>query len=589
MARQARWRTATAMLLGVLIVTVVPWWLRQDNQHLFISGRQAALMLLVMALTYWMLTRASTPEQDTTTHKRLRVLIYAAFCLGVGYLVLSTGLSLTTANTTVWHHWGAYIGPAQLIAAGALPLHDIPLQYGLGPSLILAQGCKSDCWTSLYWISGVATIVLTCLIAGMALQFNRSRHPLSVAATLAIILTSCLLWTAYPPALMASMATPSTTGMRFLPGVLMLTWAIRQSRRNDPLESSAKWGHLLWMVCSLWSPEAAIHATAVWAPYFVWTRTFRDGSAGGGRRFARAIAILGLVLLAGLTVFTLGYRITLGEWPLPVEYVAYLLHPPGPLPINPRGTIWFAVACMACWIAGLSFTRREASDGQDERASWLVALLCLATFTYYLGRSHDNNILNLLPFLGLLLLAARAVTPPGAVHTLATSLLAALLGWATTFGWMGFPEAQAQGRLLTFAPQELSESFNRETNRSLFYMLPQAREMQLHPEDAVPALKYIRDTFHEPVEVFDSFLLVDRGEIYPPWNALHGPENFVFFPSEIRRIYLARIAKRLQKPGWVLYERTSHFAQYLIEYDSVYHRTRELDFGSYKAIRYAPR
>ena len=593
-ARENRMSVASAMFLGILLASVIPWWLRGEDQHLKISGYQSALMLLITSASYWMLTRGYSQEyQDTPNHRRIRSLIYVGFALAICYFVLSTGLALTTASTAVWHHWGAYIGPAQLVAAGALPLHDIPLQYGLGPTLLLALGCKVNCWTSLYWISGACTLVMLGLLAWLAIKFNRSMHPLAVIATLVVILTCGLLWTAYPPSLMASMATPSTTGIRFLPGVLVLAWLVNQTRLDNPLNSYATWGHLLWLGCILWSPEAGFHATALWAPYFVWNSTFNthsdkpDGSLI--TRFIRSNLTLAMVLVVGLGFFAVAYRVAYGVWPLPDEYVAYVIHPPGPLPINPLGTIWFAVACMACWIASWALTPRGATRTGDARASWLSALLCLATFTYYLGRSHDNNILNLLPYLALLLFAARAVTSGGALHTLATTLLAALLGWSTAFGGTNYDEAHKEGRLLAFTPQELVDSFNRETDRGLFYMAPQAREMHLHPGDAVPALKYIRNNYHEPVEIFDLFMLVDGGEVYEPWNALHGPENFVFIPSERRRIYLERVAKRLHKPGWVLYEQSADVVAFLSEYDSVYSRTNEHDFGTYKAIRYVPR
>ena len=74
------------------------------------------------------------------------------------FVVLFLGLNLVIDLQTAWHHWGAYIGPAQLVFAGVLPLHDIPLQYGFGPTMLLAASCKINCWSGMYWLTGITTI-----------------------------------------------------------------------------------------------------------------------------------------------------------------------------------------------------------------------------------------------------------------------------------------------------------------------------------------------------------------------------------------------------------------------------------------------
>lgn len=586
MERQAPWKTAITVFLGLLIATVLPWWLRQGNWSLSISGPQVAILFLVMALSYWMLTRSTISGLEHGIRQRnLSRLIYIGFGLGVAFFVLSVGLGLVIGDITTWHHWGAYIGPAQMIAAGALPLHDIPLQYGLGPSLILAEGCRYDCWVGMYWLSGLSTIALTCLMGAIALQFNRSRHPLSVAITLAIVAVSCLLWTTFPPSLKGPMAMPSAGGMRFLPGALMLFWVLRHSTSGAPLAGAGKWGHLLWLACILWSPEAGVHATAIWVPYFVWTRT----AVGGAKDFVRSIATLAVVLLVGLGVTSVVYRLVFGEWPLLMEYFTYLLHPPGAMPVNPNGTVWFATAAMACWFVGLPLAYRNGIDASGRRGSWLVALLGLASFTYFLGRSHDNNILNLMPCLSLLLMATRAISGPGVVNTLSTTLLVSVMGFTTLFGGANFAAAQHERRLFSFSPQALVESFHRKSSNGSSDRPVAAREPT--PGDVAAALHHIHETYREPVEVFDRFFLIDSGDKYPPWSALRGPANLALLPTEIRSIYIARIARRFKTPGWLLYEKslTEYVPQHLLELDRVYDRTVELDFGPYRAIRYAPK
>jgi hypothetical protein len=585
MPPKGRLRMALGLALGLLVMAALPWWLRQPGQWLWLAlpRYQAMWVVLLTLVVAWMLTRDMSAARDSPLSRRLRMLIYACFALSLLCLVFSTGWLRSFVGTSLWHHWGAYVGPALLVAEGARPLFDIPAQYGLGVTLALVQGCQIDCWSAMYWIAGAMTSAMALLLAYLALQFNESRHPLSVLAILAIVLVCCLFWTASPRNLAAPLSFPSTTGARFLPGVLMLTLLVRHVRAGRAGQMPPVWGHLLWLACIMWSPEAGLHATVLWGPFFVWTHTWRYGSHGRPARFARAVMVLLGVLAAGVTVMALGYRQLLGSFPDITTYLAYILYPPGPLPVNPFGTIWFALVCAACWGFGAwSLQRRRADHADLAIISWLVALLCFANFTYYLGRSHDNNILNLLPFFSLVLLAARSMAPPGAVHMLSTMLLAACLGWLPVFGFGSLSTAFSQGRLLEFAPAELAKAFSRNPERGSFYVQPEKER-----EDLQRALHVIRRDFGEPVEIFDRFLLVDTEVAGPPWNAWTGPANFGFLPPHLRQLYLARVAKRLGRSGWILH--ADGQAHILNDYDAVYRRAEELSFGSYRAVRFVPR
>lgn len=581
-----------ALFSALLIASFLPWWLG--------GGKRLSLPLMmsmaVPALTggvFWMLTRdaAALHVQRGVSRLAWRWAAYAAFFIAVCVVVLSTGVSQTMQTATQWHHWGAYIGPAQLIAAGALPLRDFPLQYGFGPSVILALAGQSESWLAMYWTAGLTTIAFTCLVAYLAIRLGQFRHPAAIAAVLVSCLFACLAWTAYPPQLLPALATPSTTGLRFLPGLLMLTWIVERILRRRPLGRSVIWGHLLWLLCIGWSPEAGFHATAVWAPYVFWTRVRDADGAGAVARALGATAELGLALGGGLVALACGYRAVWAEWPLLHEYVAYMLYPPGPLPINPRGTIVFAVGCVAVWLIAWFAVRhvREDEDATARQAGWVVALFFLATLSYFLGRSHDNNILNLLPYLLLLLAATRAMTTLTPIRAVAAGLMAAIVGWTPTFGLDVYAAAWHAGSVIAFAPRTLTQSFDRISEQSLARVRPVFAGSKSSPEDAVIALKSIRATFREPVEVYDQAFLLDSSEQLPPWSGLHGPANFYYFPSDLRRTYLERVAQRFRRPGWVLYDRNFDVAAHLSDYDAVYARDRELDFGTYRAIRYVPK
>jgi hypothetical protein len=577
---EGRMQRFIAIWLGLLFSTLLPWWMRDSSNQLNISSLQVICVITLTAITYAMLAYQSKPNNNIMQDQCLRWLIYAIFSALAVVLVMSTGVALTAPDSIFWywHHWGAYIGPAQLVAAGAVPLQDIPVQYGLGPTILLMKGCASSCWLAVYWISGLTTLGMVAILAWLALRMNRSNHPLSIIATLIIILTSSLLWTSFPPALNPPLSTPSTTGLRFLPGLLMLAWLVRGIYSNSKVKYREYIGHIIWLLCILWAPESAIHASAIWIPYFVWSNTFKGESSTyrkKSQRFVRSLSILMLVLLVGLLGFSGIFNLIFGDWPLPSEYIAYIMYPPGPMPINWGGTVWFAIATfVSCFVIWWCYAN-AMPETKTMQVSWLVSLHCFATFTYYLGRSHDNNILNLLPYLILLLFATKGLPPVGRpVQALLTVLLASIIGWVSVFGTTNYLSAIKRHQILNFAPSELVAKFNRESSGS---------------EDLIRALKHIRSVYHEPIEIFDAQMLLDGFESQPPWSALHGPANYPFFPLDKLTTYVQRVARRLHKPGWVLYEKNLDMSANMLAYDSIYVRTEELDFGSYKAIRFIPK
>lgn len=567
-----------AAFLGLLVTSSLPWWLKSESHQLTLTELQSLLMLLITMLSYWMLTRNTLVREDTSTKKVLRYCIYGFFGVITCLLTLSVGQVASLSLGIMWHHWGAYIGPAQLINAGVLPLHDIPLQYGLGPTLLSAWGCQIDCAESFYWITALSTILMISLIGFLALQFNRSKHPLSVLITLTIVGVTCLFWTAYPANLLSPLTTPSTSGLRFLPSIIFLTILICYINRAYKQQTLIPFsliliGHSFWLICILWSPEAGIHASMLWIPYFIWERSSKVDV-----RFLstllRALVELSLVLIGGLGLFAILFRILLGDWPTPIEYIEYIIHPPGPLPVNPYGPIWFSIACFLLYFFAFSLKYQSILNKSFSKSIYLVALLAFSTFSYYLGRSHDNNILNLLPYLALLLMAICYINPQRNIQTLANTMLASLIGWIPLFGLTFYNVAIEQGQLLVFTPSTLTKQFS---------------SIQ-KPTDVTNALNYIHSNFHESVEIYDNTgsLMLNNAETYQPWNALHGPENFAFIPSRDRQIYLKKVAKRLNHSGWILYKKTFDIAEYLIDYESVYKRTHEINFGDYNAIRFIP-
>lgn len=581
-------RVALAALLSsffaLCVAMLLPWWRRPDVAAIGISMSELLVWAICSLIIVQTLMRARSH-----THHRGMPLFLAGYALIAAILSFSTGiLRADSSLLTLWHHWGAYIGPAELMMAGAKLFHDIPLQYGFGPTSLIAAWCGNDCWSAMYAITSVTTLLWALAIAATALLVS-SPGPMARVIVLALCLAACFFWTAYPPAMASPLATPSVAGLRFLPVTLLalylcLTPNIERSRVRLAV------GHVLWCVGALWSPESAFYVTLAWWPYYLFVRRASGPFSvrlGAAIRNALVLVIIAVVLAGA---FYGSLRLIYGEGPTLYGYLAYAINPPGPLPIDSRGNVWYFVTAIVITVATLASSWKVAGDTQSFRRGLVLLLVAYGSFTYFLGRSHENNILNILPLLLLALLyvvqAARQVN----LARIAAILGAALLAWTPLFGWHDWQSNLGNGGLFDFGPSALLPAVtfsNPQTQDKLRTRLAGAPVGD--PADAGRAILAIKAVSSDAITVLDSAMNMDG--VSPPsaWSAIHGPANFGFIPSERRREFLAASAKTLPRSGWLVVDkRYPEREQWLSDYDSVYRRGETRDFGSYIAIHYVP-
>lgn len=593
-----------ALFLGLIAASFLPWWLHNDKNRLALSLWQSLTFFSITLFIYWALTEK---KLHILPYKYLfKFLFYGLFFCAVLLLSFTPGIGLVTTNFVQWHHWSAYIGPAELIYHGAIPFNDIPLQYGFGPTMIIAAACGGSCWNALYWASGTGTVLISLALAYLAIKIYQPKNIIQLVTILLIVFLCSIFYTAYPANLLSVLATPSTSGLRFLPGVLMLCLIIDQISKNSIGRSHAKISigifdatnlpmHFLWIASFVWAPEAAIQTSVLWIPYCAWNRL---SLLNGLPLIIEAIKV-GLQFLISFILALLCFNVIFlffyGEWPIMSSYFTYILNPPGPMPINSNGSIWFAIMCAILWFSWSKSDQDQISVcGPNSmlriiKSMWVLVLLCFANFTYYLGRSHDNNILNLLPYFSILLMGISRWSENGKIKIISTIMLSSIVGWSALFGFSHYGLAFKSHVLLDKSPSTLIASFNRKLDSSGRYLQAKTKLEIQKTADARNALQYLHQNSPDAVEIFDHYLLIDSEQIAPPWNALHGPVNFGYIPSALRRHYLQNIANRFQRSGWVMYDKDFEMKDYLREYDAVYQRTRELDFGTYYAIHYSPR
>ena len=206
-----------------------------------------------------------------------------------------------------------------------------------------------------------------------------------------------------------------------------------------------------------WSPEAAVYATIVWFPYLALRAAQKRGVStlrGVALAALRGVAVATAALTAGIAVLSLVFRAGFGDWPSASGFLTYIRNPPGILPPNPLGPIWLIAAALG--IGAVAITR---TDARGLRVGTICLLALVAVSSYYVGRSHDNNVLNLFPFVVLLLAAALSLQLPPLLEGFSRMVLVGIVAWPVTFGWQSWTAAIGSGEALTIGPARLLDRF----------------------------------------------------------------------------------------------------------------------------------
>lgn len=580
-------RDALAVFVAVLFTCTVsatlPWWRRtQPGMQISVVELIAFSSLLVVGARIFL----ALPSARLTSRSEQAV-TFSLYALVSGYFAFSVAtLEDPNAFFTLWHHWGAYIGPAELVREGARLFHDMPAQYGAGPTLLIALFCGSDCWSATYWIVAITTVSYS-IIAGAIAWRMRSGQRYSDILILAICVLACSFWISYPPAASAPGITPSTSGLRFLFAMMMAAWIIFSEKHS--LKSVARIGHMIWAVGFLWSPESAFYVTAIWWPIYLFDRVKKGPGTNRGVAIGTTMITLSVFLTLLLLIVLMGYRYHYGVFPVARHVLAYALYPPGPLPINAHGTIWF-VALTVILSVFVSWRRYvQTSDVAPLRRSLTLQLLLFSTFSYYLGRSHDNNLLNLMPAILLVLLDALRGARDAATRQSAAFALASILAWTPLFGFDTWKNA--------FKGRHLAD-FDFSVTRAKFDYRNATTAANMAKRVNVPSTAQFEQTSKlmdqiskrgESFTVLDSFLDLQPNFPSKAWSAVHGPANFTYIPSALRREFLVETAQSLKRAGWLIVERDFDSSSWLADYDAVYERTERIEMEKCFAVRYQSR
>jgi hypothetical protein len=509
--------------------------------------------------------------------------------LGLALLGLTsvafTGVFTTpTAFWALWHHWGAFTAPSEAMLAGAVPFRDFPVQYGMGPTLLIALLGREDPWQGTYFASALTQLLYLLAMGGCVLAVLRDAPQGRVLLALATMGSAVLLWTGYPPDFLGPLATPSVGGMRFLPLALLLLVILRHEAAGS---APGLFGHALWFLALLWSPEAGFHATLVWWPYLV----LREAQQADSRLqvlrallwgAARAVAALVLAIAVLALLFRLGF----GDWPSLFGFLTYVRSPPGILQPNPVGPVWLMLAAILTGLVGLA-----SGDARGMRTGFVCLAALVGVGSYYLGRSHDNNLLNLLPFLVLALVPLLRAGMPAAPGGFSCVVMAGLVAWSASFGLGAWRSAWERGEARRLGPAEMLDQMRLATPSSqalLDAWMAPLGVAAAPMSDAAAALDWLRSIEAGTPLVVNVAMISVRGVPGPAWTGMTNLATYGNIPLDMISHFIHRGAEGFRRPGWLLVDR-GQAGPWLERFTGAYSVSEAHMFGGYTAYRLVPR
>jgi hypothetical protein len=569
---------AVGGILALPLLAAATWW----DPGLRLDSTRAVIFLLVGILA------AALPRLLPRTEGAPKfIALLALFLLGIAAVSLTGAQSSPKAFGTLWHHWSVYVGAAEALLGGAVPFRDYPVQYGMGPTLVLAGLCREECWTGTYFAVAAANLIYLMAMGGCVVMLTRKLPTGFALVALAAMGCAILLWTGFPPDYQGPIATPSVDGMRFFPLAALLFLILAAEERGSRWDAA---GHSLWFLGLVWSPEAAFYATIVWWPYLALRRAQAIGASsatGVAIAVVRGAVVALAATAAGFAALAVLFRIAYHEWPSIAGFTTYIRNPPGILPANPSGPIWLALGAVA-----VVMMAQLRADARGIRVGFVSLMGMLAVGSYYLGRSHDNNVLNLLPFVVLALTAALAIGLKDIASGFAQVTLAGLVAFPATFGSESWEAAASAGQAWNTGPAHFINDI-RLAGPDSFALLDESLASSTNPHasaaDAAAALDWIRGRGEgSPVWVFAS-LLLPYGGPHPTWTGMNDIGTYALLPPDEIERFIRSSAENLGRPGWLLVDRTAPATPWPAYFFAAYSVTEQRDFGGYTAYRLAPK
>ena len=461
----------------------------------------------------------------------------ARYAFDVLVIVVMILLVFDPAMDVDLYHHNYYLGPVAAVRAGRTMLVDIHCQYGVGVIYFIAfvfdRGYEHIPPTAVGFavlITVLAVIQYTVIYATLR-SVTRS-VPLSALTLALMILVPRFEQMGYPSAF------PSTGALRFLPGYLLLGCFALRAR----LPSQRLWifglEALVVGATSVWSFESFVYVFGAYLASLVYeTAHVRRGAIIAELENRLTPTMIATTIFHGALLFIT--RMRSGQWPQWSMYFDYIklysTQEFGALPVEPW-TPWLPLAgAYVVTVVALGY-RRITLGRSDLKGDYAVVFamssLGIVQFTYYVGRSHLNNLFHIaVPafFVAGYWFIAAAKKTPHASQAFRQSLVFACYGVATFLALSAVPDVMKK-----FDHTLLAYVMN-DRDWPVRVPLPRTTDAEQMIRRYAPASRRVAFFTSSEVEI-ETFLLTRRTSVWPRSN----PGQDVLIESAKTRIFGAR-------------------------------------------------
>ena len=433
--RWAGWTLALVLFGSWIVAAALPWATPLDqllSGHLPQAVGFVAATTIVIATVWGTLALANAGGNHPAFPIRI---IDAAAVILFAIAAFRRDLAFATDDL----HVSFFVSPIEAIRQGGWLMWDVPSQYGAGDIWLAAHVPAITSYGSLVYTNCTALFAAAVLSYVIARTWAKTLL-LSIFCACAIVAAD-FLWAGWYPLSAGPQHYPSVGAFRFiwcyvLVGLLVVSYC--RGWLSTAPQRILDAGNICWALAACWSIEAAAFATIIWFPASAAIILQRRASVRDVLwSWLRAILALAVVVVFVFTTFLIHFGHG-PDWYAFVEYALIYNAGFGSWPMNADGDVWVLIAAFSA-VVSVGVYAWYQKRFQALTVIIAAAAVQWSTASYFLGRSHENNVDNLMPLVLLGLFATMAVlkkenltgTLPVAFRLLLVPLMALPLGVAS--------------------------------------------------------------------------------------------------------------------------------------------------------------